>query len=48
MSYYCAWGDVKRMCSSEEEGYENHVIEAREKRRGHASDTLVEVVSKVQ
>jgi hypothetical protein len=48
MSYYYAWGDIKMMCSSEEEGYENHVLEARGKRRGHALGTSGEAVSKVE
>nr|XP_012220448.1 PREDICTED: uncharacterized protein LOC105671113 [Linepithema humile] len=42
MGYYRAWGDMKMMCSSEEEGYENRVLEAREKRRGYASSTFGE------
>ncbi|XP_011699484.1 PREDICTED: uncharacterized protein LOC105456849 [Wasmannia auropunctata] len=40
MGYYCAWGDAKMKCSSEEEGYENRVIvDVAEKRGGRASDT---------
>lgn len=47
MNYSSAWGDIKMMYDSEEEGYENRVLEAREKRRGHNSDTFGEVASKV-
>lgn len=46
MGYYCAWGDAKMMCSSEEEGYENHrATDVDEKRGGRASDTHGEAVS---
>jgi hypothetical protein len=44
MGYYCAWGDAKIMCSSEEEGYENRV-DVEQKRGGCALDTHGEAVS---
>jgi len=44
MGYYCAWGDAKMICSSEEEGYENRA-DVGEKRGGRVSDTYGEVVS---
>lgn len=45
MSYYRGWGDTKMLYSSEEEGYENHTFDIREKRY-HISETLEEPVSK--
>ncbi|XP_070155695.1 uncharacterized protein [Polyergus mexicanus] len=44
MGYYCAWGDAK-MCSSEEEGYEYHASDSREKRRDRVLDTFGEIPS---
>lgn len=47
MGYYCAWGDAKIMCSSEEEGYEYHASNGREKRRDRFSEAFNETVSKM-
>lgn len=45
MGYYCAWGDGKMTCSSEEEGYENRTSDIGEKRGRHVSDIHGEAVS---
>lgn len=47
MGDYCAWGDAKIMCSSEEEGYEYRASDDREKRRDRFPEAFNESVSKV-
>lgn len=48
MGYYCAWGDAKMMCSSEEEGYENRVSDIGEKRGESTSNIYGEAVSEAK
>ncbi|XP_012536389.2 uncharacterized protein LOC105836690 [Monomorium pharaonis] len=45
MGYYCAWGDAKMVCSSEEEGYDNRASDVGQKRGRRASDTHGEAPS---
>jgi len=47
MGYYCAWGDAKVTCSSEEEGYETRASGSRQN-RNRVLGICGETVSNVQ